>query len=154
MSWRNIQIVKTCLPTQMRDPNRDPDKPFIYIDISSIDRDLKAIISAPEILGANAPSRARKEICEGDILLSTVRPNLNTVAMVSQKLDGQIASTGFCVLRPNRATIIGKYLFYFMTTSNFVNILCSKVRGAHYPAVSDGTVKAIELPLPTISEQR
>ncbi len=28
------------------------------------------------------------------------------------------------------------------------------MRGAHYPAVSDGDIKEIELPLPTLTEQR
>jgi type I restriction enzyme S subunit len=154
MMWGTAQIAKTCLRTRMRDPRRNPNKPFLYVDISAIDRGLKVITSAPEILGADAPSRARKEICEGDVLVSTVRPNLNAVAVVPPDLDGQIASTGFCVLRPNRAAIVGKYLFYFTTTPNFVGILSSKVRGAHYPAVSDGDVKEIELPLPTLSEQR
>jgi len=138
----------------MRDPRRNPDNPFLYVDISAIDRNLKVITSVPEILGADAPSRARKEIREGDILVSTVRPNLNAVAVVPQHLDGQIASTGFCILRPNKSAIVGKYLFYFTTTPNFVGILSGKVRGAHYPAVSDSDVKEIELPLPTVSEQR
>ena len=152
--WGTTKIAKTCLRTRMRDPRRNPHKPFLYVDISAIDRGLKVITSAPEIIGADAPSRARKEICEGDILVSTVRPNLNAVAVVPPDLDGQIASTGFCVLRPNRAAILGKYLFYFTTTPHFIGVVSSKVRGAHYPAVSDGDVKDIELPLPTIFEQR
>ena len=154
MIWNIVQIANTCLRTRMRDPRRNPDNPFLYVDISAIDRNLKVITSAPEILGADAPSRARKEIREGDILVSTVRPNLNAVAVVPQHLDGQIASTGFCILRPNKSAIVGKYLFYFTTTPNFVGILSGKVRGAHYPAVSDSDVKEIELPLPTVSEQR
>lgn len=154
MMWGTAQIAKMCLQTRMRDPRRNPQKPFLYVDISAIDRGRKVITSAPEILGADAPSRARKEICEGDVLVSTVRPNLNAVAVVPPDLDEQIASTGFCVLRPKSADLVGKYLFYFTTTPNFVGILSSKVRGAHYPAVSDGDVKEIELPLPTLSEQR
>jgi type I restriction enzyme S subunit len=138
----------------MRDPRRNPDKPFFYVDISAIDRSLKLITSAPEIIGAEAPSRARKEIRKGDVLVSTVRPNLNAVAVVPPELDGQIASTGFCVLRPNRSSLEEKYLFYFTITSDFIGILSSKVRGAHYPAVSDGDVKEIEMPLPPPSEQR
>tara|TARA_B100000315_G_scaffold256798_1_gene303666 strand:- start:783 stop:2927 length:2145 start_codon:yes stop_codon:yes gene_type:complete len=106
------------------------------------------------MLGYEAPSRARKEIREGDVLVSTVRPNLNTVAMVPPELDGQIASTGFCVLRPDLSVIDGKYLFYFSTTQDFINILTKKARGAHYPAVSDGDIKGLDLPLPTLSEQK
>ncbi|MFC1816534.1 restriction endonuclease subunit S [Thermodesulfobacteriota bacterium] len=154
MKWSRIKIDQACLPTQMRDPRKNPNKSFMYVDISSIERGLKVIISTPEILGAEAPSRARKEIREGDILVSTVRPNLNTVALVPSELDGQIASTGFCVLRPKQTAIERKYLFYYTTTPDFISILTNKVRGAHYPAVSDGDVKEIELPLPPISEQR
>ncbi|MBW1793318.1 MAG: restriction endonuclease subunit S [Deltaproteobacteria bacterium] len=154
MNLGTARIAKTCLRTRMRDPRRSPDTAFRYVDISAIDRSLKVITSVPEILGADAPSRARKEIVEGDVLVSTVRPNLNAVAVVPPELNGQIASTGFCILRPNRAVIDGKYLFYFTTTSYFIGILSGKVRGAHYPAVSDGDVKNIEMPLPTLSEQR
>jgi type I restriction enzyme S subunit len=49
---------------------------------------------------------------------------------------------------------VGKYLFYFTTTPDFVGGLSNKVRGAHYPAVSDADVKEIALPLPSLSEQR
>lgn len=154
MNWSMVNIGQTCLPTQIRDPRKNPDKSFMYVDISSIDRGLKVISLAPEILGPDAPSRARKEIHKGDILVSTVRPNLNTVAMVPPELDGQIASTGFCVLRPKNAVIEGKFLFYYTTTPDFIGILTNKVRGAHYPAVADGDVKEIALPLPPISEQR
>ena len=154
MKWNMVQVSKTCLKTRTKDPRKRPNKPFLYVDISSIDRNFKVITSTPELLGSEAPSRARKEIREGDVLVSTVRPNLNAVAMVPPELDGQIASTGFCVLRPNLSDIEGKYLFYFTTTQDFISILTSKVRGAHYPAVSDGDVKGLDLPLPALSEQR
>jgi type I restriction enzyme S subunit len=154
MKWNTIQISETCLPTSMRDPTTKPERPFRYVDISAIDRNLKIITSPSEITGADAPSRARKEIREGDVLVSTVRPNLNAVAIVPSELDGQIASTGFCILRPNPAILEPKYLFYFTNSSDFVGNLSSKVRGAHYPAVSDNDVKEIRMPLPPPSEQR
>lgn len=138
----------------MRDPKSLLDKPFLYIDISSIDRSMKLITSPIEMIGSEAPSRARKEVLKGDVLVSTVRPNLNSIAMVPLELDGQIASTGFCVLRPNQKVMDGRYLFYFAMTPDFISALISRVRGAHYPAVSDGIVKNIQIPLPSLSEQR
>ncbi len=154
MKRDSLQIGKICQPTRTCDPRRNPDKSFFYVDISSIDRDQKTITDTSEITGAEAPSRARKIIRSGDILVSTVRPNLNAVAIVPADLDSQIASTGFCVLRPKPEVIDSKYLFYYSLTASFVDTLSAKVRGAHYPAVSDRDVKEIELPLPTISEQR
>ena len=86
--------------------------------------------------------------------MSTVRPNLNAIAMVPAYLDGQIASTGFCVLRPNRAVIEPRYLFYCTLTPEFVTALTARVRGISYPAVSDKDVKQVEVPLPPLAEQR
>src|SRR5579883_2748672 len=154
MKWPTIPIGKACLPTQMRDPSRNPCEAFRYVDISGIDRCLKTVASAPIIMGSDAPSRARKEVREGDVLVSTVRPNLNAVALVPPDLDGQIASTGFCVLRANRELIDERYLCYYLTTPDFIGIISGKVRGAHYPAVSDVDVKEVKLPLPPPSEQR
>ena len=154
MKWTEVTIKKLCLPTRQRDPREMPSEEFSYIDISSIDRDSKIISQVTRILGSEAPSRARKEIKTGDILISTVRPNLNAVATVPPTLNGQIASTGFCVLIPDSEGVIGKYLFYYSRTPDFIEALCAKVRGAHYPAVSDKDVTDVKVPLPPISEQR
>ena len=89
---------------------------------------IKCITSPSELLGEEAPSRARKEVKADDILVSTVRPNLNAVAQVPQELDGEIASTGFCVLRPDQKQINHRYLFYWTLTSDFIDHLVSNVR--------------------------
>jgi hypothetical protein len=143
-----------CEPTGQRDPRDQPQVVFRYVDISSIDRERKIISGPVELLGSEAPSRARKEIRSGDVLVSTVRPNLNAVAIVPDDLDGQIASTGFCVLRAKKETIVPQYLFRFCQTTQFVESLSTRVRGAHYPAVSDSAIKEMEVPLPPLSEQR
>lgn len=154
MKWPRVPIGDLCLPTETKDPRDEADQPFLYVDIASIDRQLKTIGAFSELVGAEAPSRARKVIHANDVLVSTVRPNLNAVAIVPRELDGQIASTGFCVLRPRPSVLHHKFLFYFAVTPEFVDELSSKVRGAHYPAVSDGDVKKLAIPLPPLSEQR
>lgn len=106
------------------------------------------------MLGKEAPSRARKEVKAGDVLVSTVRPNLNAIALVPTELDGEIASTGFCVLRANRKITEPGWIFYRCLTPEFVSGLVGQMRGANYPAVSDGIVKSSPLPLPTLREQR
>lgn len=153
MNWFKTTVEGVCLNTQSVDPRKTPNKLFKYVDIASIDKEAKEITEASEILGENAPSRARKEIRAGDILVSTVRPNLNAVAVVPQTLDSQVASTGFCVLRPDPKLLVRDFLFYFSQTRNFINALCGKVRGAHYPAVSDSDVKSVAFHLPSRSEQ-
>ena len=154
MGWDAATIADVCEPAELRDPRQDPAGKFHYVDISGIDRTCKAIREHQTLSGADAPSRARKAIRKGDVLVSTVRPNLNAVAMVPAYLDGHIASTGFCVLRPNRAVIEPRYLFYRTLTPEFVTALTARVRGISYPAVSDKDVKQVEVPLPSLAEQR
>ena len=75
------------------------EQSFSYIDIAAVDREIKQISSPQKLIGKDAPSRARKLIAKGDVLVSMTRPNLNAVALVPKELDGEIASTGFDVLR-------------------------------------------------------
>lgn len=128
-------------------------EPFVYVDLSSVDQDAKRITGARSTRPAEAPSRARQLIERGDVLVSTVRPNLNAVAYVGDEFHGATASTGFTVLRPSNR-VDGRYLFHWVQTPEFVQDMVSKATGASYPAVSDRIVKESSLPLPPIEEQR
>lgn len=130
------------------------DDVFRYIDLSSVDQDTKTVVEAREVACGEAPSRARQLVSTGDVLVSTVRPNLNGVARVPSGLDGATASTGFCVLRPESSKIDGGYLFQWVKSSAFVSDMVSKATGASYPAVSDRIIFESSIPLPPLDEQR
>lgn len=140
--------------TGTRNPAVQPDDEFTYVDVSAIDNQQKIINGARLLLGSEAPSRARKLLRANDVLVSTVRPNLNAVALVTSELDGEVGSTGFCVLRAVPSRALPEYLFYFVRSQRFVDALAGLVAGALYPAVTDSQVLDQELPLPSISEQR
>ena len=127
--------------------------PFPYIDLSAIDQERKRISGVRSTLPAEAPSRARQLVRKGDVLVSTVRPNLNAVAYVTSEFDGATVSTGFTVLRPTKATD-GRYLFHWVRTPTFIGSMVREATGASYPAVSDRTVKTSLIPLPPLEEQR
>lgn len=154
MSWLQAIIGDVCLPTTQRDPSRTNGGTFRYVDIAGIDRELKTISRAEAIPCLDAPSRARKEVKTGDVIISTVRPNLNAIAQVPEELDGEIASTGFAVLRANLKLVDSRYLFYRAQHPEFIDYLVTNATGASYPAVSDGIVRRAPLPLPPPSEQK
>ena len=129
-----------------------PRETFSYIDIASIDRDSKTIKSPQLLSGNDAPSRARKHVHMGDVLVSMTRPNLNAVAMISQGLDGEIASTGFDVLRASH--IDPRWLFYIVRTTEFVEKMMDTVQGALYPAVRSKDIRSFEAPLAPRAEQK
>lgn len=125
-----------------------------YIDISSVDNSSKRLI-APQVIAVDAaPSRARQLVRVNDVLVSTVRPNLNAVALVPVELDREIASTGFCVLRPQLKQLCPQYLFYFTQSAAFVTHLTTIANGASYPAVTDNDILETCIPLPELSEQQ
>jgi type I restriction enzyme, S subunit len=126
---------------------------FEYIDISSINRESKRIEGSNKIAGEVAPSRARQMIRAKDILVSTVRPNLNAVAQVPDELESAIASTGFTVLRPKEAVVHSRYLFHWVRSRQFVAHMIENATGASYPAVSDRIVKESLIPLLPLNEQ-
>ncbi|MDP4075656.1 hypothetical protein, partial [Acidovorax sp. A1169] len=128
------------------------EETFTYIDIGSIDREAKSI-SAPQVLrGKDAPSRARKKLIKGDTLVSMTRPNLNAVALVPPELDGQIASTGFDVLRPLNG-IDPRWLGYLMRSEAFVTAMSKLVQGALYPAIRTKDVRGYVAPVAPSAEQ-
>lgn len=129
-------------------------KLFTYIDIASINRETKLIEQAVEILTNEAPSRARQIVKAGDILVSTVRPNLNAVAYIDSQFDGATASTGFTVLRTKPQKLDSRYLYYWVRTSYFIEDMVRRSTGASYPAVSDSIIKEYNIPLPPLEEQR
>lgn len=134
-------------------PREKPDKAFTYLDIASIDNDRHTVTRSKRYLGKDAPSRARQLVRSGDILFSTVRTYLRNIALVPDKYDGEIASTGFCVIRSSGG-ISGKYLLYLVEGDSFVNALSSIQRGTSYPAVRNSDVYERMVSLPPLSEQK
>lgn len=125
-----------------------------YIDISGVSAADKNVSAVRLVLPAEAPSRARQIVEKNDVLVSTVRPNLNAVAIVPPDLDGATASTGFAVLRPDSAQLDARYLFHWVRSAAFVRHLTARASGASYPAVTERVVRESKLPLPTVHEQR
>lgn len=152
LSWRLEKIGALCDPIARVDPKQLGLDSFLYVDISSVDNEQKIIKGAKEIKSRDAPSRARQVIATNDVLVSTVRPNLNAVALVPAELDGQVCSTGFCVLRPRG--VEPEYLFTWVRHPNFVQMAVRLGRGIGYPAISDDDVRSISIPLPSPPEQR
>ena len=151
--WEMVRLGDVCTKTENDNPNLH-DGEIIYIDISSINSENKKIMEYNTITSKDAPSRARQKIRYGDILVSTVRPNLNAVAIVDNKAENLIASTGFCVLRPNNKRIDGGYLFEFVKAQSFILSMTSQARGASYPAVSNKIVMDECIPLPPLERQK
>ncbi|MCU8060999.1 restriction endonuclease subunit S [Shewanella sp. SM55] len=148
--WVKCNIDSLCTKPEQFKPS--DTLTFKYIDISSVDRESKTITSPSEILGCDAPSRARKLVNTGDIIVSMTRPNLNAVAKIPPELDGNIASTGFDVLKP--ILIEPDWLFSIVKSKSFIAAVSGTTIGALYPACKASDIRNYELPLPPLAEQK
>ncbi|MDG6831360.1 restriction endonuclease subunit S [Glaesserella parasuis] len=128
-------------------------KNYRYIDLTSVNRENNRITETIEINAKNAPSRAQKIIEKNDILFATTRPTQQRMTIVPEEYDSQIASTGYCVLRPNKEEVLPEWIYYNISTIDFKNYVEEYQSGSAYPAISDYKVKEYKIPIPSIQMQ-
>jgi type I restriction enzyme S subunit len=132
--------------------NTPDDYSFYYLSLSDVN---SGVINHPveKISFKSAPERARRIVKQGDILLSTVRPNLQGFGYVDFNGDDYVCSTGFAVLRPKK-NVVGQYLYQFLYSYQVTQYFYSCVVGSNYPAINNRDIERISLPLPPIDEQK
>ncbi len=151
LGWSYATLADICERVSRHNPADRPDEPIRYINIGGIDK--QRIVDIKELAGRDAPSRARQLVRTGDTVLSTVRTYLRKTALVPPELDGGIASTGFCVLRPSSGIEPG-FIFYRVIDPAFVAALSDLQTGSSYPAVRDADVFGQEIAVPPSREQQ
>ncbi|MEH6809005.1 MAG: restriction endonuclease subunit S [Hyphomonas oceanitis] len=129
-----------------------PDFGFRYISLSEV-ADGEVANKLSQMRFGNAPSRARKIVRQGDIIMSTVRPNLQGFAKIRRSDADLVASTGFAVLRATPKADID-FILHWLFSESVSRQLHGLVAGSNYPAVSTKEVKALELYCPPLDEQR
>jgi len=141
--WTESSIGKVVVKAKQRDPRKKPDEIFQYVDVSGVSNESFKITGATPMLGSEAPSRARKAIETDDVLFATVRPTLKRIALVPPELNGAIASTGYCILRCEKAEADPGFLYSFLIADHFNARMAGLERGASYPAVRDSDVMGV-----------
>ena len=151
--WQTKTLGEVLQKTETVNPLQSPKAEFDYIDVSSVSNATFQIEATQRLKGKDAPSRARKLVRANDILFATIRPTLQRIAVVPEHLDKQVCSTGYFVLRP-KPGVDHRFIFYSLFTENFMGQMESLQKGASYPAVTDGDVKAQLIPIPPLPEQQ
>lgn len=124
-------------------PRKIPTAKFQYVDISSINTET-GDYEFDTLYGHEAPTRARKKPKKGDLIVSTVRPNRNAVAVIEKKPDNLVVSTGFAVVTPT--AIKPSVLFAILKTEPIYAQIVRRSTAAMYPAVTEEDVTHILVP--------
>lgn len=131
----------------------DPEFEFQYVDIGNVDS--SGHIEEPSIFTfANAPSRARRIVKHGDVIVSTVRTYLQAIAAIEDPPDNLIVSTGFAVVRPRADKLDANFCKFALREPDFLHEVVSRSVGVSYPAINSSELGDIKIPLPSLVEQR
>ena len=128
-----------------------PDFSFNYITLEDVDRGF--LRSHSEQLFARAPSRARRKLKANDVLISTVRPNLQSHLLFEVGYGNWVCSTGFCVVRSRRDVTDPSYLFALFFAAGVNRQIDALLTGSNYPAINSADVRALNVPFPVYEEQ-
>lgn len=132
--------------------NPDDGTSIRYLDLTAVSA--PGVLQPPrEIDAVDAPSRARRRVRSGDILVSTVRPNLRGFARVHDASENLIASTGFAVLTVKEC-VDKSFVYHNIMTHRFADYLERSTTGQAYPAVRSSDIEAFALAIPPLSEQQ
>ena len=137
----------------------DPEKlygqsTFVYLDISSVENGSGLISFENRVKGVDAPSRAKRVVRQGDILLSTVRPNLQAFAYIESVPRDAVASTGFAVITPQIEKVNGHFLYNLLFAAPVMEQMLMRMGKGAYPSITQSDVEEIEIPLPALEIQR
>ena len=77
----------------------DPKKKqtYKYIDLANVNGG--EIIGCTEDEGQNLPTRARRKVSAGDVIVSSIKGSLDSIALVGSEYDDALCSTGFHVAK-------------------------------------------------------
>ncbi len=130
--------------------NTDENFHFDYVDIECVTEG--KILNPKDFSFKEAPSRARRIVVEGDVIVSTVRTYLKAIAQIKSILKPTIVSTGFAVVRSSK-TLNKEFLNHLLRESTFIDSVMANSKGVSYPAISSQELKEITLTIPPLPEQ-
>lgn len=130
----------------------DEDYEIKYVEISDVN-EISGITGSTSYKFSDAPSRARRMVQDGDVLISTVRTYLRAIAPVVTPPENLIASTGFAVVRPRKGILDGTFLGYLLRAEWWISEVIARSVGVSYPAINASDLLGLNVPVPAWHEQ-
>lgn len=128
-----------------------PDYEFDYVSLEQVSKG--TLMGTTKMTFRNAPSRARRVLKRGDVLVSTVRPNLMSHYFVNNEVNDLICSTGFSVVRPCEGDLCPSYLYQHLFSSVINNQIEMLISGSNYPAINSTDVRQLKIQIGSFEEQ-
>jgi restriction endonuclease S subunit len=130
----------------LKDSNFKPEetKEYKYIELSDIGK-AGNITGCTFAQGKELPSRARRKINSGDVIVSSIEGSLESCALVSEDYENALCSTGFYVINSNK--INSETLLVLFKSEVMQNILKQNCSGTILTAINKTELLQICVPL-------
>ena len=150
-SYQRLKYVATINDDTLPE-DTDPDYELNYIDIGNVNSQGE-IITIAEYKFSDAPSRARRIVQKGDVIVSTVRTYLKAITSIENDYENLIVSTGFAVIRPDKKLLNQTYCKYAILDERFIEEIQKRSVGVSYPAINASDIGDIKLSIPSLTQQ-
>ena len=133
----------------LKDKNFNPkdDVNYKYIELSNIGKSGE-ITGNTFDLGKELPSRARRLVNAGDVIISSIEGSLESCALVTEQYDKSICSTGFYVINSDKTN--SETLLVLFKSELMQNILKQNCSGTILTAINKN--EFLNIPIPIIDK--
>lgn len=118
---------------------------YRYIELANVDY-YGGVSDVESLPGRDLPSRARRWVSAGQVIVSSVEGSLKSCALIEDEFDGALCSTGFYVL--DSAVINSETLLVLFKSEPIQALLKQRCSGTILTAISKDEL--LSMPLPKI----
>lgn len=156
MEWQLIElgeVIETNLETYSIKENW---KYINYLDTGSITENKISKIQKLVVSKDKIPSRAKRKVCLGDIIYSTVRPNQKHYGQIKIRIDNLLVSTGFVTIRAIVDKADNDFIYWYLSQNRIVDRLhqIGEHSTSTYPSIKSSDIESLLLYLPSLEEQK
>lgn len=129
---------------------------ILYLETGGVTNNVFEDLLEINLLTEDLPSRAKRIVREGDIIYSTVRPNLKHYGIVGSIEENTVVSTGFVVLRSVVPNVSNELLYLWITFDKYTEYLngVASASKATYPSITADDILNLKIWVPEVGDER
>lgn len=149
-NWVFATIGDYCVDNVSNLSKNDKYDKIFYLDTGSITKNYIVELQELNLNKDEIPSRAKRKVFHGDIVYSTVRPNLHHYGLLQNPPDNLIVSTGFAVLHSNSRKISNELIFMWLTKNSVLEYLQAIAENSvsTYPSLNVSDLLNVKIVVP------
>ena len=150
ISWSFARVGDFCTDNVSNLSKSDRFDSIFYLDTGSISQNYISQLQELNLATDEIPSRAKRRVFDGDIVYSTVRPNLRHYGLIQNPPENFVASTGFAILHNNGNGVSNELLYMWLTKDSVLEFLQAIAENSvsTYPSLNVSDLLEVKIIVP------